>query len=64
MTKLHKSKSDKVIAGVLGGVAEYLKIDATLVRIVWLTALAFTGFVPGILLYIVAALLLPKGRKK
>lgn len=64
MTKLKRSKNDKIIAGVLGGVGEYLKIDTTVVRIVWLVALAFTGFVPGIVLYSIAALVLPAGRTK
>lgn len=57
--KFKKSKKDKVLAGVLGGVAEYIEADATIVRIVWLIAMAFTGFIPGIILYIVAALVLP-----
>lgn len=60
--KLRKSKKEKIIAGVLGGVAEYLEVDPTIVRIIWLIVLAFTGFVPGIALYIVAAMILPKGR--
>lgn len=57
--KFKKSKKDKVLAGVLGGVAEYIEADATIVRIVWLIAMAFTGFIPGIILYMVAALVLP-----
>jgi phage shock protein C len=57
--KLKKSKKEKVLTGVLGGVAEYLNADPTIVRIIWLVALAFTGFVPGIVLYIIAVLVLP-----
>lgn len=60
--KLRKSKKEKIIAGVLGGVSEYLSVDPTVVRIVWLIGLAFTGFIPGIALYIIAALVLPQGR--
>lgn len=57
--KFKKSKKDKILAGVLGGFAEYIAADATIVRIIWLIALALTGFVPGIILYTVAALVLP-----
>lgn len=65
MPKFHRSKKDKLLAGVLGGFAEYYNIDPTVVRIVWLISLGLTGFIPGILVYIIAALIFPiKGRKK
>jgi phage shock protein PspC (stress-responsive transcriptional regulator) len=64
MAKLKRSKDDKIVAGVLGGVSEYLSVDSTVVRMVWLVALAFTGFVPGIVLYTLAILVLPLGRKR
>jgi phage shock protein PspC (stress-responsive transcriptional regulator) len=60
--KLRKSKKDRIISGVIGGAAEYLAMDPTVARIIWLIGLAFTGFVPGIALYIVAAVVLPNGR--
>ena len=59
-TKLKRSKNDKIISGVLGGVGEYMGIDSTLIRIVWLLSLALTGFVPGVILYVVATFVLPK----
>lgn len=55
---LKKSKKEKIIAGVLGGIAEYFSFDPTIVRILWLIALAFTGFVPGVILYVVATVVL------
>ena len=58
--KLTKSKKDKILTGVIGGVGEYFDIDATLLRIVWLVAVVFTGFVPGIIVYIVAAVIVPR----
>jgi phage shock protein C len=58
--KLTKSKNDKIIAGVLGGIAEFFKMDPTLVRIIWLVVVAFTGFIPGIITYAVAAMIIPK----
>lgn len=58
--KLVKSKKDKIIAGVLGGVSSYLSVDPTIVRLVYVALVAFTGFVPGIIAYAVAALILPE----
>ena len=57
MKKLQKSNS-KVICGVCGGIAEYFNIDATIVRLICIVAVVF-GFGTGILLYILAALIIP-----
>lgn len=56
--RLARSREDKIIAGVIGGISEYYKIDATLVRIAWLVLVAFTGFVPGIIVYLVAMIMM------
>ncbi len=56
--RLHKSASDKKIAGVCGGLAEYLGCDPTLIRIAW-AVLAF-GFGTGVLLYMICAFILPE----
>lgn len=58
-TKLVRSNRDKKIMGVCGGIAEYLHIDSTLVRIIW--AIAVCCFGSGILLYIIAGLIMPEG---
>lgn len=60
MKKLHRSTTDKQIAGVIGGIAEYFEVDPTILRLVFLLITVFTGFVPGIVFYIVAALVMPK----
>lgn len=57
MTKLTKS-SDKKIAGVAGGVANYLGIDPTIVRIIWVCAVLFAGF--GLLAYLICWFLMPE----
>lgn len=63
--KFRRSTNDKLVAGVLGGVANYYNLDPTVVRIVWLLILGFTGFIPGILTYLVAAIIIPaESRKK
>ena len=55
--KLYKSNTDKKIAGVCAGLAEYLDIDSTIIRLIWLCAVLFAG--TGLLLYIIAALVIP-----
>lgn len=54
MKKLYKS-NNRMICGVCAGIAEYLGIDPTVVRLIW-AALGLTG--TGILLYIIAALVM------
>jgi phage shock protein C len=60
MKKLYRSKTDKVIAGVCGGLGEYLEVDPTLLRIVYLLATVLSGVMLGVLLYIAAAVLIPQ----
>ena len=56
--KLYRSHTDKKIAGVCGGLAKYLNMDATLVRLIWALVVLFAG--AGILAYIVCALIIPE----
>ena len=58
MKKLYKS-NNRMICGVCAGVAEYFGIDPTIVRLIW-AALALSG--TGILLYIVAAIVMPENQ--
>lgn len=58
--KLTRSTSDRMVSGVLGGLASYLDVDSTLLRLAWLLIVAFTGFVPGIVVYVFAALVIPE----
>jgi phage shock protein C len=59
MKKLYLSK-DKKVAGVCGGIGEYFDIDPTLVRLAWVVGTIFTGIVPGVIGYIIAAIIMPK----
>jgi phage shock protein C len=54
--RLYRSSTNKMISGVCGGVAEYINIDPTVVRLLWVV-FAFSGF--GILAYILAAIIMP-----
>ena len=56
--KLRKSKTEKKICGVCGGIAEYFNIDPTLVRLGWVAFCALGG--SGILAYIIAAIIIPR----
>jgi phage shock protein C len=58
--KLFLSSNDKKISGVCGGIAEFFDVDATLVRLAWVVLTVMTGVVPGVLAYIVAAVVMPK----
>lgn len=57
MKKLYKSRYDKKICGVCGGIAEYLGVDSTLIRLAWAALICLFG--TGILAYFLAALILP-----
>lgn len=49
--RLHRSRKDRKIFGVLGGIAEYFGLDPSLVRIGYVLMTFFTLVVPGIVLY-------------
>lgn len=56
--KLMKSP-DKVLCGVCSGIAEYFDLDPTLVRVAYLVASFFIAGFPGIILYILLAIVMP-----
>ena len=55
--RLYKSATDKMLAGVCGGIAEYFNVDSTLIRLAWVVFCALGG--SGLLAYIIAALVIP-----
>ena len=55
--KLYRSRNDKMVSGVCAGIANYLNIDPTLVRVIYAV---FTAFVPCLILYIVLAIVIPQ----
>ncbi len=56
--KLYRSSSDKMIAGVCGGLGKYFSVDATIVRLVFLLLLIFGG--AGFLLYLILWIIVPE----
>lgn len=57
--KLYRSKSNKVIAGVCGGIGTYFNIDPVIVRLLVILATIFSGGII-ILTYILAIIIIPK----
>ncbi|MBO8132102.1 MAG: PspC domain-containing protein [Candidatus Marinimicrobia bacterium] len=57
MRKLFRSSSNRVVAGVCGGLGEYLSIDPVIVRIIWILLLFFDCV--GLVLYIIAWIIIP-----
>ena len=55
--RLYRSQSDKKIAGVCGGIAEYFNIDPTSVRLLWLILVFCFG--GGLVAYLLAVIVIP-----
>ncbi|MBN2013777.1 MAG: PspC domain-containing protein [Candidatus Altiarchaeota archaeon] len=57
--RLYRSKKNRMIAGVCGGIAEYFDLDPTVVRAGWVIITAF-GVLPGVIAYIICAIIMPE----
>nr|WP_156816883.1 PspC domain-containing protein [Salsuginibacillus kocurii] len=57
--KLYRSESDRKLAGVCGGIAEYFGIDATIVRVLAIVSIFPLAVIPVLLTYIVLAFVIP-----
>lgn len=57
--KLTRSTVDRKVAGVCGGLAEYIGTDPTLIRILWVLAVVAGGF--GVLAYVIMWIAVPEG---
>jgi phage shock protein PspC (stress-responsive transcriptional regulator) len=57
---LRRSRRQKVLAGVCGGLAEWLGWDVTLVRILYVVVSILSAAFPGILVYVVLWIVMPK----
>ncbi|MDT3393650.1 PspC domain-containing protein [Latilactobacillus curvatus] len=58
--RLYKSTNNRMISGVMGGIAEYFNIDPTLVRILYVVFSMFSAAFPGIVVYIILAMVIPE----
>jgi phage shock protein C len=59
--KLYRSRSQRMLAGVCGGLAEYFNVDATLIRVLFLVLAVFGG--TGLVIYVVMWLIVPDESK-
>ena len=57
MKKLYRSETNSMLAGVCGGLGDYFGVDATLIRLGWVL-ISLMG--PGLIAYIIAAIIVPK----
>lgn len=58
--RLYKSKNNKVIFGVLGGIGEYFEVDPVLLRVLYIFISVFTACFPGIIAYIFMSMVMPQ----
>lgn len=56
--RLYRSRQQRILAGVCGGIAEYFEIDPVLVRILWVLLLFAAG--TGLVAYLIAWLIVPE----
>ncbi len=59
MKHLYRSRTNKVLAGVFGGLGEYWNTDAVALRLLWVLVTVFTGFAPGVIAYVLAIFVVP-----
>lgn len=59
--RLYRSAKDRILGGVCGGIAEYLNVDPTIIRLLWV--LFILGFGTGILAYLIAWIIIPRNPK-
>lgn len=63
MKKLFKSKTNKCICGVCGGLAEYADTDPTIIRFAAVLLIFASGLFLGLLLYLIAAIIMPTNKE-
>ncbi len=56
--KLYRSRENKMVAGVCAGIADYLELDPTIIRLAWVIAIFGAGV--GVLGYIIAWIIMPE----
>ncbi len=59
MKRLYRSRENRMIAGIAGGLAEYFGVDPVLIRLIWIISIFFGG--AGIFAYLIGWLIIPEG---
>lgn len=60
MKRLYRSREQRLVSGVIGGIAEYYGVDPTLPRLAFVLFLLITGIFPGVILYLIAVFMVPE----
>lgn len=60
---LHRSSTDRIIAGVCAGLADWLGWDVTLVRILYVIVSIFSAAFPGLIVYLILWVVMPKSAR-
>jgi len=60
--RLTRSIKDRMLAGVCGGIADYMVVDPTVVRLIFALATFFTVLFPGVMIYLIMWIVVPKER--
>ena len=59
MKRLVRSKSQRMIAGVCGGIAEYFNVDPTIIRVIYVILSVLSVAFPGLIIYLILAFVIP-----
>ena len=60
MKPLYRSRTNRMVAGIFGGIGEMYHIDPTILRLAFAVFAVITGFLPAIVLYLVAWAVIPE----
>lgn len=60
--RLYRSRKDRILGGVCGGIAEYFVVDPVIVRLLWVVGTLFTMLL-GIVIYLIACFIIPEEPK-
>ncbi len=60
MKQLFRSKTNRVIAGICGGIGDMVNIDPVIIRLLAVFLCVITGLIPGVITYIVAIFIVPE----
>ena len=58
--RLYRSRNERILGGVCGGLGEYFGVDPVVIRLIWVVLTLLTLFM-GIIVYIIAWIIIPEG---
>ena len=58
--KLYRSEDNRIFAGIIGGLGEYIGVDPVFLRVIWVFTTIFTWVFPGVIVYIISIFIIPR----